>query len=86
MDDTIHPNIMTTERSPTNGRHSFILCPITRNILRDLLPVRIVMRRTKISVGCSDLEPAVLKELLRIHESKFGDGEEVVVQSGSHPC
>lgn len=42
---------------------------------------RVVMRRNKISVGCSDISPKALKELVRLYEKSFpADPGEVVIQ------
>jgi hypothetical protein len=42
---------------------------------------RVVLRKTKISVGCSDITPEALEYVLAEYKKAFGDGE-VVLQVG----
>jgi len=55
-------------------------------IYLNALPVRLAMSKSKIAIGCSDVEPAVLYELIRLYELKFGKETETVIQTGYHPC
>lgn len=54
-------------------------------IVMDGLPLRIVLRRGMISMGCSDIEPKVLEYIVEKYKQKFGESE-IELQSGSHPC
>jgi hypothetical protein len=44
---------------------------------------RVVLRKKKISVGCSDITPEALEYVLNEYKKAFGDGE-VVLQAGSN--
>lgn len=51
------------------------------------IPVRIVLRKNKISIDCHDVTPEVLRYLLARHDEKFSKEEtEIVLQTGSYPC
>ena len=78
-------NIMA---APTHSHRHQIVDRGTLNepIYMDGLPLRIVLRFNCISMGCSDIEPSVLKYVLKMYEQKFGKDEEQILQSGSHPC
>lgn len=78
----------------TENRHKYTMHkPINlldqreQSVLLDGLPTRIVLRKSMISIGCSDVEPEVLTYIQSQYEKKFGKREEeVVLQTGDHPC
>lgn len=52
----------------------------------DGLPLKIVLSKDIIYIGCSNVEPKVLKYLYDQWKLQFGKDEEIVLQDGSHPC
>lgn len=87
---------MTPETSGTSRpvRHKYTMRKqenlydiVEQPVQLDGLPARIVLRKSMISIGCSDVEPEVLAYIQSQYEKKFGKREEeVVLQTGSHPC
>lgn len=60
---------------------------IPLEIEKNGISVRIVLRKSRISIDCHDITPEALEFLLKKYRDKFPkEDDEVVLQVGSHPC
>ena len=65
-----------------NSASRFNIALSMGTIVHNGMPCRIVMKRSLISVGCTDITPEAAKRILDEYNKRFGQENEIVVQNG----